>query len=135
MPVMSFSAPIVSLSKVKKGENLGYGCDHIAKKDTYTATVSAGYANGLARMAERGFKPCLNGVRVPFAARICMDRCILDITELVMRGVNVRVYDEVEFFGDKASVLELALSENTIPYEALCRVGLMNEKEFLERKS
>lgn len=122
-PVMSFSAPVISVRDVKKGENIGYGCDRIAKSDITVATASVGYANGLSRAAEQLFRPMINGRRVGFVGRICMDRCMLDVT-----GIDVKPYDTVELFGKNISVCELSCSENTISYEVLTRVGRMNAK-------
>ena len=134
IPVMSMRAPIISLRTVKKGENIGYGCDRFAKSDMLVATVSIGYGNGLARSLDGMFSPLVNGVAVPFVGRICMDRCMLDVTSLAFSGVRVNVYDEVQFFGKGRSVRDMSDAERTVPYETLTRVGMMNNKEFLERK-
>ncbi len=123
-PAMSFTAPVIDIRYLKKDENIGYGCDVTVKRDTVAATVAAGYASGLARRLSGAFKPMLNGKRVDFLGRICMDRCMLDVTELS----GVSPYDTVEFFGDSVSVRELAECEGTIPYEVLTRVGRMCKK-------
>lgn len=130
-PVMSFSAPITAVKTVRKGENLGYGCDHSAKNDMLVATVSAGYGNGLPRILEKHFTPTVQGIRVPFAARICMDRCMLDVTSAAAFGRAVRVGDTVSFFGTDRSVCEVSEAEGTVPYETLTRVGMMNTREYL----
>lgn len=131
-PVMSFLGTVIAVKSVKKGENIGYGGDFLVKRDTVVATVSAGYANGLPRAVNHSFKPLVRGVRVPFLGRICMDRCMLDVTELALSGISVLPYDEVCFFGQGLSVTELSDYEGTIPYETLVRVGKMNTKCFLK---
>ena len=128
LPVMSFRAPIVAIGKVKKGENIGYGCDNFAQRDMYTATVSVGYAGGLHRGAHRMLKPAVNGYRVPFAATVCMDRCILDVTDLIDNGISVRPYDTVEFFGDSVPISQSAADIGTIPYELMTQIGALNPK-------
>jgi len=122
LPVMTLRAPVISVREVEKGENIGYGCDNTAKKRMTVATVAVGYANGLPRSAMRLFRPAVNGKRVDIAGRICMDRCMLDVTDVD----GVKPYCEVELFGASVSVTELAEAEGTIPYETLTRVGKMN---------
>ncbi len=124
-PVMSFFAPITGVRFVKKGENVGYGCDVRAKRDTVCATVSAGYANGLTRIQATAGRALVHGKRVSFLGRICMDRCMLDVTDLAESGISVKPYDTALFFGNEISVSEFAEYENTIPYEILTRVGKM----------
>ena len=124
-PVMSLCAPIVSLKAVKKGETVGYGCDRTLIRDTLVATVPVGYGFGIPRCAESLFRPCLEGKRVGFVGRICMDRCMLDVTEVP----SVRVGDTVELIGDTVTAAELACAEGSIPYETLTRVGRMNKNE------
>jgi alanine racemase len=131
VPVMTFSAPIVSLKNVKKGENIGYGCDRYAENDMLIAIVSAGYGNGLPRFLYGRFSPELNGYPVPFVGRICMDRCMLNVTEL--RGL-VGIGDEINFFGPGRRVNCMSDAEMTVPYETLVRIGMMNKKEFFERR-
>ena len=59
-----------------------------------------------------------------------MDRCILDISELAYKGVTVRVYDEVEFFGKEITASEAAHSTNTIPYELITQIGALNKRIY-----
>ena len=127
-PVMSVKAPVVSVRKIKKGENIGYGCDQTAENDMTAATLAVGYASGIPRSCAGYFKPVLNGRRVPFVGRICMDRCMVNVTELVNEGITVKPYDEAELLGDLVSAYELANAENTVPYETVTRIGRMNDK-------
>ncbi len=124
-PVMSLDAPVIDVRYLKKGENIGYGLDNTVSRDTVIATVAVGYASGVSRALLRRFKPVLHGKRVGFSGRICMDRCMLDITDLLESGISIKPYDTVSFFGRESSVSELAECEGTIPYEILTRVGRM----------
>ena len=126
-PVMSVKASVISVQRVKKNEFIGYGCDHRAKADSMIATVAIGYANGLPRIAAKSFMPQINGYRVPFAANICMDRCMLDVTRIFDDGKSVKPYDTAFIVGNGVSVHELASSEKSIPYETVTRLGRMNK--------
>ena len=129
-PVMAFTAPVVAVNRVKKGENIGYGCDHTAKNDMMIATISAGYGNGLPRLLEGRLRPSIDGAEAPFAARICMDRCMLDVTPHFCNGNAVKIGDEVCFFGSGRKIKEFSDAEGTVPYEVLTRVGAMNKRVY-----
>lgn len=128
-PVMSLYGSVCEIKKVKKGESVGYGSDFTAENDMFTATVSLGYGNGIARCASN-FAPILNGVHAPLIGRVCMDRCMLDITPLMEKGTPVSVYDTVEFFGKNAPVSRLCAAEGTIAYETLLKVGNLNRRRY-----
>ena len=55
----------------------------------------------------------------PQRGRICMDMCMIDLTDLP----NINVGDEVEVFGPHNSLNELAALAGTIPYELTCAVS------------
>jgi alanine racemase len=127
-PVMSLTAPVISLKTVRKGEGVSYGSTPL-ERDTVIATVACGYANGLVRGAGRYLSPSINGNLVKIIGRVCMDRCMLDVTEIFEGGKGIAIYDGVEFF-DNANAFSEA--EGTIPYEILTRVGKMNTRNFIK---
>lgn len=129
-PAMSFKADVISVKTVRKGENIGYGCDETLKKDTVIATVACGYANGLSRSAARCLRPKINGYSTTIIGRICMDRCMLDVSELFENGQSVKPYDTVDFFNGVSMLDAFSTAEKTIPYEILTRVGKMNKRNF-----
>ena len=130
-PSMSLEAPIISVHKVKKGESVGYGCDYIADSDRIVATVACGYTNGLSRISAATLRPAISGISVPILGRICMDRCMLDVTQLFDIGIILQPYEKAVFIGGKKTAVDFAASEKTIPYESLVRIGKLNEKEFV----
>ena len=60
----------------------------------------------------------INGVRCPSIGNICMDACMIDVTDTVCT-----VGDRVEIFGDNIPVEEIAKTLDTIPYEILTSVS------------
>ena len=58
-------------------------------------------------------------VPAPQRGRICMDMCMIDLTDLP----EVQVGDEVEIFGPENSIDKLAEIGGTIPYELSCAVS------------
>ncbi len=117
-PVMSLFGKITGVRTVKKGETVGYGCAYLCQRDSVIATVDCGYASGVRRNLAGRFTPKLNGFSVPLAA-VCMDRSMLDVTEITENGTSVKVGDTVTFFGDGYSVDNMARAAGTISYEIL----------------
>jgi alanine racemase len=60
----------------------------------------------------------INGQIAPTIGSICMDMCMLDVTNL-----NVNEGDEVIVFGDNYSINQIAKDIGTIPYEVLTNVS------------
>jgi alanine racemase len=84
-----------------------------------TATIPVGYADGIDRRLSCGVGEMFTGGRrVPIVGNVCMDICMLDVTDC-----DVRVGDEVEIFGKNISVGEIAQKLGTIEYEILTSVS------------
>jgi Alr-MurF fusion protein len=60
----------------------------------------------------------VNGVRCPIVGNVCMDMCMVDIT-----NADAREGDEVVLFGNEIKIQELAERIGTIPYEILTNVS------------
>ena len=63
-------------------------------------------------------KVLVNGHECPTVGNICMDACMIDVT-----GVDCRVGDPVEIFGENMPVSRLSDVLDTIPYEILTSVS------------
>lgn len=129
-PVMSFYGTVSEVRRVRAGEHIGYGGKKLCTRDSFVATVSAGYANGLMRSLSGRFCPSLNGHRVPFAGNICMDRCMLDVTDMIEGGESVKSGDTVVFFDKTHPVTLISDSIDTISYEVLTTVGNLSAKRL-----
>lgn len=132
-PVMSLYGTVSGIRTVKKGDTVGYGCRFTCKRDSIIATVDGGYANGVRRSLVGRFKPRIFGKLLPLAA-VCMDRCMLDVTDLFLMGKEVRAGETVTFFGNGHSVKEMAVSAKTIPYEILTLAGKTNAKSIAAKQ-
>ena len=64
----------------------------------------------------------------PIRGRICMDMCMVDLTDLP----EVKVGDTVELFGQRQSVGSLAALLDTIPYELTCAVNKRVPRVYME---
>lgn len=118
-PVSSFKTYIASIRNVKSDQTIGYGRKGVLTRDSRIAVIPVGYADGLDRHLSRGVgEVMVRGKRVPIVGNICMDACMIDITD-----TDVQVGDEVEIFGKHISVSELSDKLGTIPYEILTSVS------------
>ena len=121
-PVSTLKTRIVQIHKLKKGETVGYGREGKIERESKIATVPIGYADGLNRKLGSGhWNMLVAGKKAPIVGRVCMDSCMIDVTDVegVMEG------DEVIIFSpEKGNTAEdMALVIGTIPYEVLTSVS------------
>jgi alanine racemase len=121
---------VLQIRAVKAGETVGYGATFVAPKDSVLATIGAGYADGLMRsIAQRG-RAAIGGYYVPYAGRISMDLCVVDVTNVpesaALRGA------EVEFIGDTVTLEEVAEAAGTITHEILASIGPRVHRHYVD---
>lgn len=119
-PLATFLSHIISLKHWPEGTPIGYGCRGVTARPSVIATVPVGYADGINRHLGNGnTKFLIGGVLCPTIGNICMDLCMVDVTDVE----GVKVGDKVEIFGPNVSVESVAATLGTIPYEVLTSVG------------
>ncbi|MBL6949753.1 MAG: bifunctional UDP-N-acetylmuramoyl-tripeptide:D-alanyl-D-alanine ligase/alanine racemase [Bacteroidales bacterium] len=122
--VTTLRTVIVQIKEVKRGETVGYNRAGKAGKDTTIAVVPVGYADGLNRkLGNRIGHMMVKGHPAPIIGNICMDLCMLDITEVLAAGKEVEEGDQVIVFGNQLPVSELAKILDTIPYEIMTGIS------------
>ncbi|MDE6311065.1 MAG: alanine racemase [Muribaculaceae bacterium] len=128
-PVARLVSTIISLKTWPAGTPIGYGCRGVTTRPSVIATVPIGYADGLNRHFGRGQANFLvRGVECPTIGNICMDLCMIDVTDVH----GVKVGDEVEIFGPSMPVERLAETLDTIPYEILTSVSPRVHRAYLK---
>ena len=88
------------------------------------ASPPIGYADGLSRLLTGKASFYLQGKLVPVIGRICMDMCMLDVSEVP----DAKPGDIVTIFGydDDGTLVpceRLAAAQGTINYELLCQIS------------
>ena len=117
--VSTLRTVIIALRDWDEGETIGYGRKGGIKRKSKIATLPIGYADGMNRHFGRGnISVFVNGKYAPTIGNICMDACMIDVT-----GINCKVGDTVEIFGQNAPLQRLADLLDTIPYEVLTSVS------------
>ncbi len=118
-PVMSLLSRVVAIRDLPAGTPVSYGCTATVQRDSRLAVLPIGYADGLDRRLSGQFSVEFDGVPAPIVGRICMDMCMVDVTDLphVQRGSVATVFGADKPLEQATDLLE------TIPYELLCAVS------------
>ena len=130
-PAMSVKANIVQLKTVPVGTTVSYGRKWTAERESLIATIPLGYADGLPRPYSSKASVIVNGVKAPIVGNICMDQCMVDVTNVPY----VRVGDEVTIMG-KDGIYEILADDiadatGTINYEITCAFGQRLPKVYV----
>lgn len=118
--VATLKTYISQVKPVSAGETIGYGRAGIAPRDGWVAVLPVGYADGLNRHLSGGRgKVLIRKKLVPIVGNICMDMCMVDVTNIP----DVEEGEEVIIFGNDYPVTEIARQLGTIPYEVLTGIS------------
>ena len=132
-PAMSLKADVILVKDVEKGASISYGRIFTTQRDSKIATIPIGYADGFSRILNRKGQVLINGETAPVVGSICMDQCMVDVTD-IKAGVNVG--DEAVIFGKQGDkeikVEDIASKLGTINYEVICIVGKRIPRIYLK---
>ncbi len=122
-PVLSWKTGVTHLKTVPKGTPVSYGGTWVAPRESIIATLPIGYADGYSRAYSNRAPVLVRGQRARITGRVCMDMCMVDVTDVP----GVQVGDEAVLLGEQGAerigAEELAALASTIHYEVLCGVG------------
>lgn len=123
-PVMSVKSNIVHIKTLKAGEHISYGRRFTTERESIIATLPVGYADGYTRLLFGKGKVIINGKFAPIVGTICMDQCMIDITDIE----GVKIGNEVILLGEdnqgnKFNADDIAESLGTINYEVICAIN------------
>lgn len=119
-PVATLKTRILQIKELDKNETVGYNRKGKISRNSRIAAIPIGYADGLSRAFGNGNGYVMvNGIKSKFIGNICMDVCMIDVTDIP----NVNEGDMVTIFGNEPSITALAKKTNTIPYEILTSVS------------
>jgi alanine racemase len=122
-PVLAFKTAILGIRAIPAGAVVGYNGTFVATEPMRLALVTAGYADGLARLLGNRFSLLVRGMHAPLIGRVSMDHAVLDVTEIdgVVAG------DEVVILGTQGdetiTAYDHADATDTIPWEVLTRIA------------
>ncbi|NGM61830.1 bifunctional UDP-N-acetylmuramoyl-tripeptide:D-alanyl-D-alanine ligase/alanine racemase [Sphingobacterium sp. SGG-5] len=121
--VGTLKTTITQIKHLKTGETVGYDRKGKLYQDSKIATVKIGYADGYDRRFGNGVgKMRIHGHTVPTVGNICMDMCMLDITDIeAIEGEEVVVFPDI---------MQAAKDIGTIPYELLAGISSRVKREY-----
>jgi len=121
-PIMMLKTIIDHIKTVNPGECVSYGRGYKAARSIRVATIPIGYADGLWRSNYKNRMMVeVEGELAPIIGRVCMDQCMIDVSNIPTAKVN----SKVTIFGTsgEVSVERIAKANGTINYEIVCAVG------------
>ncbi len=120
-PVMRVTTRVLFVKDLPRGASVSYGRRWVTSRPSRIATLPVGYADGYPRALSGHAEVLVNGQRCPVVGTVCMDLCMVDVTEL---SEPVCSGDEVVLLGGEGpgriDANTLAGWAGTIPYEILC---------------
>lgn len=127
--VASLKSSITQIKTLNEGESVGYNRHGMLKRRSRIGIIPIGYADGLPRLLGNGnasFR--IHGCQAPVVGDICMDMCMVDLTDIedVNEGDAVVLFDEVN------RVEDLAKACNTIPYEILTGISQRVKRVYVK---
>lgn len=139
-PALTIKAKVSHVKEMDENMYISYGRTFKTKRKSIIATIPIGYADGYSRLLIPGAKVIVNGKLVPIVGRICMDQCMIDVTD----AGTVKTGDEVIILGQfenlKINADDYAQILGTINYEVLCmfkhripKVYIKNNKPIIVR--
>ncbi|WP_236896423.1 alanine racemase [Clostridium beijerinckii] len=137
-PALTLKATITRVQEMDAGMSISYGRTFKTERRSLIATIPIGYADGYSRLLAKNAKVIINGQFASIVGRICMDQCMIDITDI---NGDIKVGDEVIVLGEQDGLRfnadDFAEIMGTINYEILCmlkyripRVYVKNGKIF-----
>lgn len=131
-PLMTVRTSVAQVREVKAGIAISYGRTYVPERDIRMAVLPIGYADGLLRVLSGKVRFRIRGREAPCIGRICMDMCMVDVTDIPDAAVG----DTATLFGTEEdgtifSCEPLAQAAGTIPYEILCGINKRVARSYM----
>lgn len=132
-PALELISHVAFVKWVDEGEMISYGGTYVTKRRTKIATIPVGYGDGYPRsLSNKGYM-LIHGKKAPIIGRVCMDQCMVDVTEIE----DVKFGDEVVLVGhdgdEYLSVETLSRLSDRFNYEFVCLMGKRIPREYIRR--
>ena len=123
-PAMEVKTHISYIKTLPAGVGISYSGTFVTEKETRVATLSVGYGDGYPRGLSNMGRVLIHGKSAPILGRICMDQCMVDVTDIP----EAKQGDVVTLMGrdgeDFISAEEIgATVGNSFHYEVVCDIS------------
>ena len=119
-PALSLKSRIYRIRDMDRGDSISYGRTFTADRPCRIAVIPIGYGDGLHRVLSNKMSVLVRGQRAPQVGRICMDRCMVDVSEIDGAACGDVVTIIGSDGGSTIEARELADMAGTIDYELFC---------------
>lgn len=96
IPCIKLKARLGNIMPVAAGEGIGYGFTYHTSRDSLIGLLPLGFSDGFTRAFSNRFFVTIRGHRCPVVGNICMDHCMIDLTDLP----NPQIGEEIIVYGD-----------------------------------
>ena len=127
-PIAKLKTKITFIKEIEKGESISYSRSFISKDKMKIATIPIGYADGLNRNLSNNGEVVINNNIAKIVGNICMDSCMIDITNIpnAENGTEVYIWDN-----ENITLEDIANKCNTINYEILSTISNRVPRDFI----
>ena len=120
VPVLELKSRVATVRDVPANTPVSYGRTNTLTRPSRLAVIPVGYGDGFCRGFSNKLTVLINGKKLPIVGRICMDMCMVDVTD----APDVKEGDVAILYGSDGTndqpVEAGAEIMNTISYELLC---------------
>lgn len=122
-PVLTWKSHLVRVQTLPSACGIGYGHTFTTQRPSRIGTIPVGYADGFTRSLSNVGYVLVHGQRVPIVGQVCMDMCMVDVTDVAAAQVG----DPVVLLGTQGQAQvtaeDLATWSGRIPYEVFCAIS------------
>ncbi len=134
-PALTLKARVTQVKPVPAGWPVSYGETFITRRPSRLAIVPVGYADGYPRRLSNCGEVLIHGRRCPIRGRVCMDQCVVDVTDLP----GVSVGDEAVLLGqqggEQITVWDLTRAIDGTPHEIVACLSARLPRVYLEQEN
>ncbi|MBP5455016.1 MAG: bifunctional UDP-N-acetylmuramoyl-tripeptide:D-alanyl-D-alanine ligase/alanine racemase [Paludibacteraceae bacterium] len=125
--VCTLKTNILQIRRVPATDTVGYSRKGTLNRDSVIGAIPIGYADGWNRkLGNRVGKVLVNGKFAPIVGNICMDVCMIDLTD-----IDAKEGDTVVLFGKGHPIQGVADTLGTISYEILAGLTKRVKRVYL----
>jgi alanine racemase len=130
--VMTFKSRIYHIKELEVGEGVSYDYMWKASKKSLVGTIPFGYADGYPRNLREKAYVTIHGKKAPIIGVICMDQCMVDLTDIP----EAKVGDEVIIYGDGTNntldISQVSILAGTNKNEIMCRITRRTPRVYIK---
>jgi alanine racemase len=128
-PAVALRARVAYVKRILKGESAGYNRAYVAPRDVWIATLPAGHADGIPRVAAKGAKVRIGNVLYPIVASVSASHVIVELAQDEAARVQI---------GDIATIFDWQQGSRPEDISAACGASvydlLMHLNPSLQRR-